>query len=172
MKLSSPLDSRAHGITVVYQEHPNFPVGAQAKARVLEQAAGRLRFLAAGEALDLGNCLAQITGYSTAAVPGVLRGVPLIWLRGQVENAIFCEDFLHRIGFPADSPAEVAELVLKLQGADVGTRETAASASREAREIFAPASAGTAALADALAQALADSQAELGFRLVRESGRP
>jgi hypothetical protein len=152
--LGPELVTRLPEVEVIYQEHPNFPVGSQAKARLLENSPARLRFLAPGEAVNYRQCLAQVTGYSTAAVPGVLAGVPLVWLRGQVENSIFCEDLFTRIGFPADTDDAVVNLLTRLAEGDPEMLEAATQARFEAAKIFNPAGTGEMTLAAAIGRAL------------------
>ncbi|RYD19660.1 MAG: hypothetical protein EOP88_18120 [Verrucomicrobiaceae bacterium] len=154
--------ARAFGdLTVVFQEHPDFPVDGSVKSRLLEEFPGRILFPKRGERTGHHGVLAMLTGYSTAAVPGVLAGVPLIWLRRQVDNSIYGEPYLERIGFAADTTSEVISRVRKLRENDP---ETTAGCSRHveaAREIFrvstgdpdpSPATVLDRAVADSLAE--------------------
>ncbi|RYD23113.1 MAG: hypothetical protein EOP88_05455 [Verrucomicrobiaceae bacterium] len=155
------LDS-VEGMNVIYQEHPNFPLCDRMKESLREAYQGRLRFLAPGEPVDYGRTLALVTGYSTAAVPGVMLGVPLIWLRKQIDNSIFGEAYLDRIGFAADWSSEVISLLGRLREKDTEMLAACAVASREAREIFVPSCGreGTL-LADALSEAFSCSFADI-----------
>lgn len=155
------LDS-VEGTNVIYQEHPNFPLCGKMKSKLAADYPERLRFLNPGEPVDYQRTLALVTGYSTAAVPGVLQGVPLIWLRKQIDNSIFGEAYLDRIGFAADRSEEVVSLLKRLQKKESRMIEACGVASREAREIFVPTCSqeGTA-LPDALAMAFEHSFTEI-----------
>ncbi len=155
-------------LTVLYQEHPNFPVCHQMKSALLKELPGRLRFLESGEPVDFAHTLAQITGYSTAAVPGILHGVPLIWLRRQIDNSIYGEAYLNRIGFAADKSDEVNSILKRLIRRDPTLLEACAAATAEANAIFTSSSTQAAwTFPQALTQALDDSFAEIAA-----SGRP
>jgi hypothetical protein len=149
-------------LTVIYQEHPNFPVCHRVKSKLLKEMPGRLRFLEPRETVDFAKTLALVTGYSTAAVPGVLHGVPLIWLRRQIDNSIYGEAYLHRIGFVADKADEVNSILKRLIRRDPATLEACVAATAEAKAIFTPSSAQAArTLPEALAQAISDSFEEI-----------
>lgn len=142
IRLGEEIVRRMPMLRVVYQEHPNFPVSESERSRLLADGGGRLRFLGKGVKPDFGRLVSLITGYSTAAVPGVIHGVPLIWLRREIDNSIFCESFLDRIGFAADDSNEVVSLLELLSALDEPTRRACESAIRAAREIFLPAGNG------------------------------
>jgi hypothetical protein len=149
-------------LTVLFQEHPNFRVSPRVASRLMRKFPGKLRFLETGGTVDFTDTLALITGYSTAAVPGVLAGVPLIWLRRQIDNSIFGEAYLDRIGFAADKYDDVSSILKRLIRLDPATLEAAAVATTEAVKIFMPDHEHpTRSLTDAIAQALKDSFAEL-----------
>lgn len=149
-------------IEVLYQEHPNFPVCEREKAKLLKKYAERLRFLKPREPVDYGKTLALITGYSTAAVPGILQGVPLIWLRRQVDNSIYGEAYLNRIGIVADKTSEVIKILDRLVNLDPKTLVACAAATAETRAIFTPSSTHAGRdLEDALEHAMADSFLEI-----------
>jgi hypothetical protein len=142
-------------LLVIYQEHPNFPVCARVKSDLLKKWPGRLRFLAPRESVDYAKTLALVTGYSTAAVPGVLHGVPLIWLRRQIDNSIYGEAYLNRIGLVADKPEEVNSILKRLIRRDPEKLAACVAAAAEAKAIFTPPSALAArTLPEALAQAI------------------
>jgi hypothetical protein len=157
VRLGAEIAARVPKIQVLYQEHPNFPVCGKAKAKVLAEAPGRLRFLEPREPVNYARTLALITGYSTAAVPGILHGVPLIWLRRQIDNSIFCEAFLDRIGFAADKADEVVSILKRLMRRDLQTLQACVAATEEAKAIFTPSTAFAGrSLSEALGQALDD----------------
>ena len=142
-------------LLVIYQEHPNFPVCSRVKSGLLKKSPGRLRFLEPRETVDYAKTLALVTGYSTAAVPGVLHGVPLIWLRRQVDNSIYGEAYLNRIGLVADKPDEVNSILKRLIRRDPEKLAACVAAAAEAKAIFTPPSALAArTLPEALAQAI------------------
>jgi hypothetical protein len=138
VRLGGALINALPDITVTYQEHPNFPVCNRVKADLARSHPKRLRFLAAGEKLNYQTILCLVTGYSTAAVPGILKGIPLVWLRRQVDNSIYGEDYLQRIGFVADKFDEVISRIRKIANHDSKTLEACVSATTEARSIFMP----------------------------------
>jgi hypothetical protein len=149
-------------IEVLYQEHPNFPVCEREKTKLLKRNPERLRFLKPREPVDYGKTLALITGYSTAAVPGILQGVPLVWLRRQVDNSIYGEAYLDRIGIVADKTSEVLKILDRLVNMDARTLEACVAATAETKAIFSPTSAHASRdLEDALEHALADSFVEI-----------
>jgi hypothetical protein len=149
-------------LTVIFQEHPNFRVSPRVASRLMRKFPGKLRFLETGGTVDFTDTLALITGYSTAAVPGVLAGVPLIWLRRQIDNSIYGEAYLDRIGFAADKCDDVSSILKRLIWRDSATLEAAAVATTEAVKIFMPDHEHpTRSLTDAIGQALKDSFAEL-----------
>jgi hypothetical protein len=115
VRLGAQIAGAFPDLRIAYQEHPSFPVCGRAKTDLLAAWPERLRFLTPGEAVAPADTLAMITGYSTAVVPGILRGIPLIWLRGLVDNSIYGETFLHAIGFAAaDCVGEVLENLARL----------------------------------------------------------
>jgi hypothetical protein len=147
---------------VLFQQHPNFPVCEKAKNKILLDSPERLHFHKPGEALDYSRTVALITGYSTAVVPGVLQGIPLIWLRRSIDNSVYGEDYLQRIGFAADSVADVIIIMKRLFRRDVESLRECASVTTEARAIFTPPSAQEGrSLASALQQALSESFDEI-----------
>ena len=149
-------------LTVLFQEHPNFRVSPRVASRLMRKFPGRLRFLETGGKVDFANTLALITGYSTAAVPGVLAGVPLIWLRRQIDNSIYGEAYLDRIGFAADKYDDVNSILKRLLRRDSATLEAAAVATTEAEAIFMPDQEHPPrCLNNAVSQAIIDSLAEL-----------
>ena len=152
-------------LTVLYQEHPNFPVCRSVKSGLLKEMPGRLRFVGPQESVDFSRTLALVTGYSTAAVPGVLHGVPLIWLRRQVDNSIYGEAYLHRIGFAADKTDEVNAILRRLLHRDPATLEACLAATAEAKAIFTPSTLAAPTLPEALAQAIKYSFAEIASSL-------
>lgn len=171
VRLGPEITARFPKVHVIYQEHPNFPVCDKAKAKVLAAAPGRLRFLQPREPVSYARTLAVITGYSTAAVPGILHGVPLIWLRREIDNSIFCESFLSRIGFAADKADEVASILKKLIRRDVDVLQACLAATAEARAIFEPNNAyARRSLPEALDRALDDLFAEIATSPVPEAG--
>jgi hypothetical protein len=162
VRLGEEIARKHPELTVLYQEHPNFPVCRRVKSGLLKEMPGRLRFLEPREPVDFAKTLALVTGYSTAAVPGVLHGVPLIWLRRQIDNSIYGEAYLQRIGFAADKADEVNSILKRLLSRDPTTLEACVAATAEARAIFTPSSAQAArTLPEALAQAINDSFAEI-----------
>ena len=92
--------------------------------------------------MDKALILAMITGYSTAVIPGALHGIPLVWLRRQIDNSIYGEAYLERIGFAADSPAEVLAIIDKLRSGDAATLAAQRTALAAAHEIFVSSSDG------------------------------
>jgi hypothetical protein len=162
VRVGTEIISKMKGVDVIYQEHPNFPLCVRMRARLRASHPKRLRFLDPGEPLDYQRTLALVTGYSTAAVPGVLQGVPLIWLRGQIDNSVFGAAYLDRIGFAADKSAEVISLLKRLRRKEPRMLRACGLAGEAAREIFIPACgpAGTA-LTDALRTAVEDSFGEI-----------
>lgn len=140
VRMGAELLDAGLNINVIYQEHPNFPVCDLIKVGLMKKHHGRLSFLKSGEKIDYSTTLCLITGYSTAAVPGVLKGVPLIWLRRQVDNSIYGEAYLSRIGFVADKLTDVISTVKKLLDRDLLTLETCIRATEEAMAIFTPSS--------------------------------
>lgn len=149
-------------LTVLYQEHPNFPVCDRVKLGLLKEWPERLSFLETGGSVDFATTLALITGYSTAAVPGVLAGVPLIWLRRQIDNSVYGEAYLNRIGFAADKADEVSSILKRLLRRDSATLEACIAATAEAKAIFTPyADQAETTLPEALAQAIHESFAEI-----------
>ena len=149
-------------LTVLYQEHPNFPVCDRVKLGLLKEWPERLSFLETGGSVDFATTLALITGYSTAAVPGVLAGVPLIWLRRQIDNSVYGEAYLNRIGFAADKADEVSSILKRLLRRDPATLEACIAATAEAKAIFTPsADQAETTLPEALAQAIHESFAEI-----------
>ena len=152
-------------LRVILQEHPHFPVSGDTKSRLLQEMPGRLRFLARGEKVDYAGILAMITGYSTAAIPGVLLGTPLIWLRREIDNSVYGEAYLGPIGFAADSTGEVLEIVARLRERDPQTVAECAAAVVAVREIFSSSSGHLyQSLAGALDQALSDSFSAMAAR--------
>lgn len=123
-------------LRVVFREHPAFPVHARAKRKLLTEN-DRVSFDGAS-----GDVLAIVTGYSTAAVPGVMAGLPLIWLRRPVGNSVYGEEYLQRIGFPADDSAAVCDILARLRRSDPTTMAAVIAASSQAKEIFVPSSSG------------------------------
>lgn len=162
VRVGTDIIDRVKDVKVIYQEHPNFPLCARMKEKLLAAYPKRLRFLKPGEPVDYQHTLALVTGYSTAAVPGVIQGVPLIWLRRQIDNSIFGEAYLDRIGFAADKSDEVISLLKRLRKKERQMLKACELASQEAREIFIPTCSqpGTA-LSDALEMALEGSFAEI-----------
>lgn len=162
VRLGEEIARKRPELTVLYQEHPNFPICPRVKLGLLQEWPGRLSFLEAGGSVDFATTLALITGYSTAAVPGVLAGVPLIWLRRQIDNSVYGETYLNRIGFAADKADEVNSILKRLLRRDPATLEACIAATAEAKAIFTPSSALAArTLPEALAQAINDSFAEI-----------
>jgi hypothetical protein len=124
-------------LRIAYQEHPSFPVCGRAKAELPAAWPGRLRFLAPGETIAAVETLAMITGYSTAVVPGILRGIPLIWLRGLVDNSIYGETFLRAVGFAAaDEVGEVMENLARLINPGDAVKARLAAGHQAADAIF------------------------------------
>ena len=149
-------------LRVLFQEHPNFRVSPQVASRLMRKFPGKLSFLEPGGTVDFAHTLALITGYSTAAVTGVLAGVPLIWLRRQIDNSIYGEAYLDRIGFAADNYDDVNSILKRLIRLAPATLEAAAVATTEAAKIFMPDHEHLRrSLTDAIAQALKDSFAEV-----------
>jgi len=162
VSLGADIATRLKKVAVVYQEHPNFPVCDRMKGKLLAAAPGRIRFLEPGESVEYADTLAMVTGYSTAAVPGILQGVPLIWLRRQVDNSIFGEAYLGKIGFAADKSEEVLLFLKRLYRKDGRMLKACARAAAETRKIFIPTcSAPGTSLGDALAKAREDSFEEI-----------
>ena len=154
--------ARFSSLHVIFQQHPNFPVCEKAKNKILLDSPGRLHFHQPGEVLEYSRTVALITGYSTAVVPGVLQGVPLIWLRRLIDNSVYGEDYLKRIGFAADSAADVVVIMKRLLQRDAESLRECAVATTEARAIFTPPSAQEGrSLASALQQALSESFDEI-----------
>lgn len=152
-------------IKVIFQEHPNFPVCEHARTRLVKNGHQRLRFLKPREAVNYDEVLAMITGYSTAAIPGVLDGVPLIWLRRQVNNSIYGEDYLRRVGLAADSNVEVLSLIRLLIARDPEILSACMAAGKAAGEIFCPPDEhAERSLSAALEHALEDGFAEIASR--------
>lgn len=162
IRLGEEIVRRMPMLRVVYQEHPNFPVSESERSRLLADGGGRLRFLEKGGKPDYGRLVSLVTGYSTASAPGVIHGVPLIWLRREIDNSIFCESFLDRIGFAADDSNEVVSLLELLSALDKPTQRACESATRAAWEIFLPAGDGSATgFAAVLGRAVDESFAEI-----------
>lgn len=152
-------------IKVIFQEHPNFPVCEHARTRLVKSGHNRLRFLKPRESVNNDEVLAMITGYSTAVIPGVLDGVPLIWLRRQVNNSIYGEDYLRLVGLAADSNVEVLSLIRRLVARDPEALAACMAAGKAAGEIFCPPDENTErSLRAALEHALNDSFAEIASR--------
>jgi hypothetical protein len=149
-------------LEVIFKEHPNYPICEKMKSELLREIPDRLRFLPAREAPQLSRALAMVTGYSTAAVPGILQGVPLIWLRRQVDNSVFGEEYLECIGFAADETHEVLTLLKRLMRQDPPTLEACSHAREQVAAIFThhegvPASS----FSEALDRAIKDSFLEI-----------
>ncbi len=168
VRLGTDIATRLKKVAVVYQEHPNFPVCDRMKTKLLDAAPGRIRFLEPGESVEYQDTLAMVTGYSTAAVPGILQGVPLIWLRRQVDNSIIGEAYLGRIGFAADKSEEVLSYLKRLYRKDGRMLKACAKAAAETRKIFIPTCSppGTT-LGDALLKAREESFAEIASATAR-----
>jgi hypothetical protein len=150
-------------LEVVYQEHPDFRVCDKVKASIESRFPGRLRFLGIGESANSGNTVALVTGYSTAVVPGIMAGLPLIWLRRQIDNSVYGEAYLDRIGFAADKPGDVFAILDRLLKHDPATLAAAGTATEQAKVIFAPPSPGEGrTLPQAVVEALNESFAEIG----------
>ncbi len=157
-------------LLVIYQEHPNFPVCSRVKSDLFKKWPGRLRFLAPRESVDYAKTLALVTGYSTAAVPGVLHGVPLIWLRRQIDNSIYGEAYLNRIGLVADKADEVNSILKHLIRRDPEKLAACVAAAAEAKAIFTPPSTSAArTLPEALAQAIDASFVSINAAIRSES---
>lgn len=155
VRLGEEIARKHPELLVIYQEHPNFPVSSHVKSGLLKKWPGRLRFLVPREPVDYSKTLALVTGYSTAAVPGVLYGVPLIWLRRQIDNSIYGEAYLNRIGLVADKAEEVNSILKRLIRRDPEELAVHVAAAAEAKAIFTPPSALAArTLPEALAQAI------------------
>lgn len=125
-------------LTVVFQEHPHFPVKPVIRAKLLQEMKHGLHFLQQGKKIHPAEVLVTITGYSTAVIPFVLQGVPLVWMRQQVGNSIFGEDYLTRIGIPSDSTQETIALVRGLRSGRADLLAVTAAARIAAQEIFEP----------------------------------
>lgn len=161
VRLGEELVRKHAELTVLYQEHPNFPVSDRVKLGLLKEWPERLCFLETGGSVDFATTLALITGYSTAAVAGVLAGVPLIWLRRQIDNSVYGEAYLNRIGFAADKADEVSSILKRLLRRDPATLEACLAATAEAKAIFTPSALAAPTLPEALAQVINDSFAEI-----------
>ena len=149
-------------VKIIFQEHPDFPVGEEVKSRLIHDAPGRLRFLGRGKKVDYTDVMAVVTGYSTAAISGVLQGAPLIWMRRQIDNSVYGADYLERIGFAADSHSDALAILRRLLALDPQTVADCATATAAAHEIFASSAEGSdRPLAATLEQALSDSFSEI-----------
>lgn len=170
VRMGAELLEAGLNIDVVYQEHPNFPVCDRIKVGLMDTHQGRLSFLQSGEKIDYQTTLCLITGYSTAAVPGVLKGVPLIWLRRQVDNSIYGEAYLSRIGFVADKLTDVISIMKKILNRDSLTLDACVRATGEAMAIFIPSAIDThREFSKVLVSAIEDSFSEIRQK-ERESG--
>ena len=155
-------------LEVVFKEHPSYPVCDRMKAKVSAEIPDRLRFLPSREAPQLSRALAMVTGYSTAAVPGILQGVPLVWLRRQVDNSVYGGEYLGRIGFAADGTEDVISILQLLVQHDPPTLEACSRAREQVAEIFThPDGVPASSFSEALESAMDDS-----FRRISAARRP
>jgi hypothetical protein len=109
--------------------------------------------------VDFRRALAMVTGYSTAVVPGVLAGVPLVWMRRQIDNSIYGESYMNRIGFPADTADGILAVLKLLLARDAAAMESCAVFRAAAKEIFSH--ADPRGLAEVLDEAIRESFSEI-----------
>ncbi len=160
-------------VEIVFQEHPDFPVAPSVKTRIQSNMPDRLRFLAKGEKFSSVSPLCVITGYSTAAVPWVLEGVPLIWLRGQVDNSATVGACLSQIGFPSDSTDETVALVNSLRVRLPETSSALPGFVESSRMIFLPFSVDDdTSLASVLQEVIERSSADLPTKSLQKTPHP
>lgn len=107
-------------VRLLIRPHPNYRLNQQT-VEALQRGRwghGNVTVMSPDSPLTSADGDVFVTGYSTAVVDPLLRGKPVVWLRGVIRNAVFGREFIEQTGFEAGDAADLADIIRKLRAGD------------------------------------------------------